>query len=78
MTDDKSIKRRTILKTGLVAAAGTAALGALSTEQAIAKTKPGDSRGLTGEIPTRKFGSTRIKNTEYTCFSDYIVIVYFL
>jgi len=60
MTDDKSIKRRTILKTGLVAAAGTAALGALTTDEAIARSKSGDSERVTGEIPVRKFGSTGV------------------
>ena len=58
MTEDKSVKRRTILKTGLIAAAGTAALGALTTEQAMATTKSDDFNQVTGEIPVRKFGNT--------------------
>jgi aryl-alcohol dehydrogenase-like predicted oxidoreductase len=60
MSEDKSVKRRTILKTGLVAAAGTAALGALGTEQAIAGVNPHGSTRVTGEIPARKFGNTGV------------------
>lgn len=60
MSEDKGIRRRTVLKTGLVAAAGTVALGALTAEQAIAKTKLDYSNSVAGEIPVRKFGSTGV------------------
>lgn len=60
MSEDKGIKRRTVLKTGLVAAAGTATLGAVATEQAIAKTKSRESKAVTGEIPVRQFGNTGV------------------
>lgn len=62
MVDDKNIKRRAVIKTGLLAAAGTAATGStlsvLGSEQEIGKEKPSQRINKAGEIPTRRFGNT--------------------
>ena len=59
MSEDKNIKRRTILKTGLVAA-GTVTLGAMTTAQAKVgqpQDRPENVREKPGKIPVRKFGN---------------------